>query len=185
MTDLTPIPLTPILIELDSPEFQTISDWQFEDSFVGRLLRDDIPQRVQFNDCKLWVYHDPDSRVVGFGTIDVCKDYSEYVDRRPHPYIPLLAKNPTLKSLGYGTSIVRHLIGEAVLLVHRYTPGMCSDVLFLDVYTSSERAIRLYHNSGFVKLTDEPLQDPDHGGKPYIVMAKRVSVAKSNASTLT
>lgn len=91
---------------------------------------------------------------------------------RFHPYIPLLAVNPTIKSLGYGTSIVRHLIDEAALLASQ---GVCHDVLFLDVYTTSGKAIQVYTACGFVCVTPEPIPDPQEGGKTYIVMAKRVS----------
>ena len=35
MSDRTPIPLTPALIDLDSPEFETICGWLFADSYVG------------------------------------------------------------------------------------------------------------------------------------------------------
>lgn len=175
MSDRTPIPLTPFPITLDSPEFAAISDWPFADPFVARLLRDDIPQRVRFSDGRIWVYRDPGNQVVGFGTIDVCRDYEAYTSGRPHPYIPLLAVNPTIKSQGYGTTIVRHLIGEAALLACR--PGGCHDVLFLDVYTTSTKAIEVYTACGFVSLTDTPIPDPNEGSKEYIVMAKRVSIA--------
>ena len=175
MSDRTTIPLTPVPIHLDSPEFGEISGWPFEDPFVGRLLREDIPQRVQFNNGLVWVYRDPDNRLVGFGTIDVCDDYREYTAGRPHPYIPLLAVNPSIESRGYGTSIVRHLIGEAALLACRRRGS--HDVLFLDVYTTSVKAIALYDRAGFTRLVQEPIPDPSEQGKAYIIMGKRVSVA--------
>jgi ribosomal protein S18 acetylase RimI-like enzyme len=90
-----------------------------------------------------------------------------------HPYIPLLAVNPTLKSLGFGTSIVGHLIDEAAILSCQ--TGGYYEVLFLDVYVANERAIRLYERCGFTILCDEPILDPLEGNEPYIVMAKRVS----------
>jgi hypothetical protein len=71
MADRPPIPLTPILIGLDSPEFEAISGWPFADPFVRRLLQEDIPQRVQFGNCAIWTYRDPEGRLVGFGTLDV------------------------------------------------------------------------------------------------------------------
>jgi GNAT superfamily N-acetyltransferase len=175
MRDRTSIPLTPALAELDAAVFKEICEWPFADPFVGRLLRDDIPQRVQFSEGRIWVYRDPDSRLVGFGTIDVCGDYRDYTAGQPHPYIPLLAVNPTIKSLGYGTSIVRHLIGEAAFLARR--PGGCHDVLFLDVYTANVKAIQLYEKCGFENVTVEPIPDPLEDGSPYIIMAKRVSIA--------
>lgn len=169
-----PIPLTAVLIQLDRPEFEAISGWPFTDPFVIRLLQDDIPQRVQFGNCAIWTYRDPEGRLVGFGTLDLSSECREYTQGNVHPYIPLLAVNPTIKSLGYGTSIVRHLIDEAALLAWR---GLCHDVLFLDVYTTSEKAIRVYTACGFVTVSPEPIPDPQEGGKTYIVMAKRVSIS--------
>lgn len=175
MVHFTPIPLTPIPVDLNSCEFAAISDWPYADAFVGRLLREDIPQRVQFGDGRMWVYRDPADRLVGFGTIDVCEDYRDYTAGRHHPYIPLLAVNPTIPSLGYGTSILRHLIDEAALLACR--SAGCCDRLFLDVYTTSEKAIELYKRSGFISLTDTPIPDHQEAGKSYIVMAQRVFIA--------
>jgi ribosomal protein S18 acetylase RimI-like enzyme len=175
MSDLTPIPLTPIPIGLDSPEFKTIRDWPFDDSYVGRLLRDEIPERMQRGSGRNWIYRDPDGLLVGFGTIDVRDHYRAYTAGEDHPYIPLLAVNPTIKSLGYGTSIVGHLVDEAALLA--CGPCPCHDLLFLDVYASNVKAIKLYERCGFTKLTDEPIPDPDEDGKPYIIMARRVSVS--------
>ncbi len=171
MANGPPIPLTADSITLQSPVFEAISSWPFADPFVNRLLQDDIPQRVQFSNCRIWRYRDPDGRLVGFGTLDVCEDCKEFTTGKLHPYIPLLAINPTIKSLGYGTSIVRHLIEEAAILV---LLDLCHDVVFLDVYTTSEKAVRLYTACGFVTISPEPI--PDHKeGKTYIIMAKRVS----------
>lgn len=142
MSNRTPIPLTAVQIRLDSREFEAISDWPYSDSFVTRLLRHDIPQRVQFGNCRIWIYRDPEGRLVGFGTLDVYDDYREYTAGQAHPYIPLLAVNPTIKSLGYGTTIVRHLTDEATLLV--CGSSGCHDILFLDVYTSNVKAIEVY-----------------------------------------
>src|SRR5437660_10130046 len=97
------IPLTPVLLALDSREFEAISGWPFADPFVARLLRDDIPQRVQFGNCRIWTYRDPDGRLVGFGTLDVCRECGEYAGGQAHPYSPLLAINPTIKSQPNGT----------------------------------------------------------------------------------
>ena len=169
-----PIPLTAVLIGLESNEFQAISGWPFADPFVKRLLQEDIPQRVQFGNCSIWTYRDPDGSLVGFGTLDVCGDCRDFTGGKLHPYIPLLAINPTIKSRGYGTSIVRHLIDEAALLASR---GLCHDVLFLDVYTTNEKAIRVYTDCGFATVCPEPIPDPQEGGKTYIVMAKRISIA--------
>jgi ribosomal protein S18 acetylase RimI-like enzyme len=170
----SPIPLTAVLIGHDSEEFQAISAWPFVDPFVKRLLQEDIPQRVQFGNCSIWTYRDPNGSLVGFGTLDVCGDCNEFTGGKLHPYIPLLAINPTIKSRGYGTSIVCHLIGEAALLACR---GLCHEVLFLDVYTTSEKAIRVYTECGFATVSPEPIPDPQEHGKTYIVMAKRISIA--------
>jgi hypothetical protein len=45
------------------------------------------------------------------------------------------------------------------------------------VYTTSEKAIRVYTECGFATVSPEPISDPQEGGKTYIVMAKRVSIA--------
>jgi hypothetical protein len=163
MSERAPVPLTPVLIKLGSDE---ICNWPFADGFVGRLLRFDIPQRAVLSDCRIWTYRNLENQIVGFGTIDVCHDWSEYTGGKRHPYIPLLAKNPTLSNPGAGTSIVAHLIGEAALLACR-RPDKVHGVVFLDVYTDNER------------ITDVPRADPQENGKPYIVMARRVSVAST------
>ena len=176
MAEFKPIPLIRMPISSAHAQFKTISSWPFDDPFVTRLLQNDIPQRVTFGNCRIWIYHDPNGQVVGFGTLDECNDYANYTNGQTHPYIPLLAVNPTIKSLGYGTSILQHLTDEATLLACR--PG-CHDVLFLDVYTASEKAIKLYTTSGFASITPDPIPDPQEGGKPYIVMAKRVTIASA------
>ncbi|HQU44068.1 MAG TPA: GNAT family N-acetyltransferase, partial [Pirellulales bacterium] len=140
-----PIPLTPVPIGIRSEEFQGILGWPFTDAYVGRLLLNDIPQRVQFGNCQIWIYRDPEERLAGFGTLDVCDDCCEFTDGHHHPYIPLLAVNPTIKSRGYGTSIVRHLVDESALLALQ---GHCHDVLFLDVYISNLKAIDVYTKCG-------------------------------------
>lgn len=173
MADRPPIPVTPVPVTIDGPDFADLLAWPFVDPFVGRLLRTDVPRRVQFYDCRLWVYRDPDGVPVGFGTLDVCHDYSQHTGGRPHPYIPLLATNPTVKSRGYGTSIVRHLIAEAALLASREG---CHDHIYLDVYTTSTKAIELYTANGFVPV-GEPQTDPAEGESPYLIMARRVAVA--------
>jgi ribosomal protein S18 acetylase RimI-like enzyme len=175
MSGSTPIPLTPALIELDSDEFKTICSWPFvgSDSYVTRLLQNDVRQYVKYHGGRIWVYRDPDNRLVGFGTLSVSWDCRRLNGGRNHTYIPLLAVNPTIKSLGFGTSIVQHLIDEAALLC--FDTGGFFDVLFLDVYTTNTKAIELYKKFGFINLTDEPIQDTEEDGKTYIIMAKRVS----------
>jgi ribosomal protein S18 acetylase RimI-like enzyme len=175
MSDRTPIPLMPILIELDSPEFKEICLWQFDDDDVGRRLQDDIPWRVKRGTCRLWAYRDPDGQLVGFGTIDVCDDYRDFVGNRRHPYIPLLAVNKPMEGRGHGKWIVRHLIGEAAILAT--APDGCHDVLFLDVYNDNMRAISLYEKCGFIKAHSEPRLHQEEGNRPYIIMEMRVSLA--------
>ena len=170
-----PIRLTARTIQINSPEFATIARWPFTDGFVQRLLRDDIPIRTLFGNCRVFLYQDPNGQPVGFGTLDVCADYSSMVDDAVHPYIPLLGVNPTIKSLGYGTSIVRHLISEAAILSHS---SNCADFLFLDVYTTSTKAKALYERAEFRYMAGEFLDDVEN--KPYIVMARRVSKAATS-----
>ena len=174
MSDRTHVTLTPVLIELDSPEFEAICGWEFPESYVGRLLQNDIPRRVRFNRGRVWVYTDPGGQLVGFGTFDVCDEYLQYTAGQVHPYIPLLAVNRPFEGLGYGKSIVRHLIGEAALSCRS---SNCHDVLFLDVYTANKKAIGLYERCEFTIITDEPIPDPDEDGKPYIIMTRRVSTS--------
>ena len=83
MRDRTPIPLDPFPIDVDSVEFRAISGWPHADPFVGRLLRDDVPQRVRFNRGRVWVYRDPGGRLVGFGSLDVCREYEDYTGAAP------------------------------------------------------------------------------------------------------
>jgi ribosomal protein S18 acetylase RimI-like enzyme len=175
-----PIHLAPLLIQLDHPFVHEICRWQFEDDFVLRLLRDDIPQRVKFGRCRVWAYLDASRSIVGFGSIDVCTDYGNLTGKKPHPYIPLLAVNPDHQGRGYGGFIVRHLIGEAALLA-RQPGGACHDVVFLEAYTSSARAITLYEKCGFVKVTDAPIFDPIEQ-RSYFAMAKRASIATPTTS---
>src|SRR3954470_12697364 len=96
MSDKPLIPLVAIPIQLNSPLFvQEICQWPFADSFVSRLLRDDVPQRVKFGKGRIWAYRNPENEIVGFGTIDVCLDYGDMTGNKPHPHIPLLAVNPS------------------------------------------------------------------------------------------
>lgn len=173
MPDRTPISLTPRLIELNSSEFAEIASWKFPDSFVPRLLKEDLPHRMVFDNCRIWIYREPSALPVGFGTMQLSTDCSAYTGGVPHPFIPLLAVNPGIKSLGYGTTILKHLVAEAVLLASH--SQNCADVLFLEVYAHSRKAMSIYLKEGFVPLTDEPRPDPTEGS-PYFIMAKRISV---------
>ncbi len=173
--------MTPIQTEIGEPEFQAILAWQFPkgpfyEAQVLRLLSQDIPHRMVYGYCCIWVYRDPHGNVVGFGTVDICKEYEEFTDGKHHTYIPVLAVNPVFQRRGHGRSIVEHLIAEAAL-VAQSMPNI-SDVLFLDVYTANRAAVSLYERCGFVSLNpDSPILDPTEHSEPYVVMAKRVSIA--------
>lgn len=117
---------------------------------------------------------------VGFGTLDVCHVWDVFTDGQSHPYIPLLATNPGVKSLGYGTTVLQHLIAEAAETVRRTG---CHDVLYLDVYTTSDKAIKLYTDNGFRPVVDTPFADEADAGKLYLIMRRRVSVAPATAGT--
>ncbi len=171
MPERQPVPLKPSRIDLDRAEFRDLLGWPFEDRFVHRLLSEDIPRRVVFGHCRVWAYHEPGWQLAGLGTLDVCDEYGGFSGGRPHAYLPLLAVNPSIKSLGYGTSILRHLIDEAAILARDPT---LDSFLYLDVYTTSVGAIELYRKLGFVELTNSPITDPLEGGQTYLIMAKRV-----------
>lgn len=182
MVPKQPIPLTPVRIVPGDEAYEAILTWPFAaDPFyegqVTRLLRNDIPVRVQYSFGLVWVYNDPNGNSVGFGTLDVCKDYERFTGGLFHSYIPLLAVNPSFQRLGHGKSIVQHLIGEAVLIAR--SPADFSDLLFLDVYTANTAAISLYEKQGFEILNlDCPIQDTQENNEPYFIMAKRVSLLK-------
>jgi ribosomal protein S18 acetylase RimI-like enzyme len=182
MSTSQPIPLTAVRTLPDQPAYRAILGWQFaEEPFyegqVKSLLQSDIPQRILFGACAFWVYQDPDGNSVGFGTLDVCKDYACYTDEKSHTYIPLLAVNPAFQKRGHGRSIVQYLIAEAVLCAQ--SPATISDILFLDVYTANKPAISLYEKCGFVILNpDSPIQDPQENNESYIVMATKAAVAQ-------
>ena len=126
--------------------------------------------------CRIWAYRDPSGRIAGFGTLDVCEDYADFTVGRPHPYIPLLAVNSSMRGLGYGRWIVRHLIAEAAILANG--PGTCHDVLFLDVYADNLIAISLCEKCGFLKANwPEPRPHLEEADRPYIIMEMRVSFA--------
>jgi ribosomal protein S18 acetylase RimI-like enzyme len=175
-TPLTPIPTVP-----GRDEFQAILEWPFAqqpfyEEQVKRLLEIDIPQRVIYSSGRIWVYREPNGVVVGFGTLDLCKEYESLTDGKLHSYIPLLAVHPEFKGRGHGSSIVEHLIAEAVLI----SQSSCdfSDRLFLDVFCANQTAISLYLKRGFEVLNeDSPIPDPQENNEPYFIMAKNVAVA--------
>src|SRR5437016_3365448 len=65
---------------------------------------------------RIWVYRDPDGNMVGFGTLDVCREYARFTGGKYHAYIPLLAVHPAFRGRGHGRRIVEHLVAEVVLL---------------------------------------------------------------------
>jgi len=138
-------------------------------------LQNDIPYRVLFSFGLVWTYRDPDGNIVGFGTLDACKEYEQFTGGKTHSYIPLLAVNPAFQKRGHGRTIVEHLVAEAVLIAQ--SPADFSGLLFLDVYAANQGAITLYTKCGFVSLnSDSPLLDPQENNEPYIVMAIRTAV---------
>ncbi len=55
------IPISPFSMEPKAEEFQAILSWPFPDhpfykTQIKRLLQNDIPQRVAFNNCQVWAY---------------------------------------------------------------------------------------------------------------------------------
>jgi ribosomal protein S18 acetylase RimI-like enzyme len=167
------IPLVPISVDLNSPLFDAIASWHFEDEFVHRILTEDIPQRVKFESARIWAYRDPDENIVGFGTLSVCDDWREFSDGKRHTYIPLLAVHPNRRGLGHGKSIVDHLIEEAACLVSAYR-GALHAAVFLDVYEYSIGARKLYEDRGFQALGNRAFLD-EVTNERYFVMAKRVT----------
>jgi ribosomal protein S18 acetylase RimI-like enzyme len=132
--------------------------------------------------CSIWVYRDPHGNIIGFGTLDLSKEYDQFTSGNSHVYIPLLAVNPAFQRRGHGRSIVQHLFAEAVLIAQSCAGfpqplvwGPLSDFVFLDVYTANQPAVHLYTTCGFVKLNPTaPFLDPHENNEPYIVMAKKI-----------
>lgn len=180
MATLQPIPLKAVRIAPGELGYQALLAWRFtaETFYEGqvlRLLQSDIPHRVMFGWGIVWIYLDPDGNAVGFGTLDVCKEYERFTGGKYHSYIPLLAVNPAYQKRGHGRVIVDHLIAEAVLIAQ--SPAHFSDLLFLDVYTANRGAIALYEKCGFVTLNpDAPIADPMENGETYVIMARKVAV---------
>jgi ribosomal protein S18 acetylase RimI-like enzyme len=168
--------LTPSPIDIDSPTFDSLLQWRFEDEFergfVTQILADDIPQRMKYQNGAIWVYLDPDKNIVAFGTLSICEDYADLTGGKPHLYIPLLAVHPEQRGRGYGKAVVEHLVSEAACTVQA-SPTSVHSAVFLDVYEESVAAFNLYQNSGFVTLGNSII-DPLNG-KTYHIMAKRVT----------
>lgn len=175
------IPLRAIRTAPGESEYQALLSWPFAakpiyEGQVLRLLQHDIPHRVMFSFGLVWLYRDPSGITVGFGTLDVCKEYERLTGGKYHAYIPLLAVNPAFQKRGHGRSIVEHLIAEAVLISHGVDD--ISDFLFLDVYTANQGAIALYQKCGFATLNqDAPIPDPEENNETYIIMARNLAVA--------
>src|ERR1051325_3480336 len=139
-----PIPLTAVRTVPGEAAYQALLGWPFAaqpfyEGQVLRLLQNDIPHRMMYGFGLAWVYRDPGGNTVGFGTLDVCKEYERFTSGKFHCYLPLLAVNPAFQKRGHGRSIVQHLIAEAVLIAQ--SPADISDLLFLDVYTANQGAI--------------------------------------------
>jgi hypothetical protein len=94
-----PVALSAVQTVPGEPDFLALMAWPFaEQPFyegqVKRLLQKDIPHRVLYGFCQVWVYRDPSGNIVGFGTLDLCRDYAQFTQGKYHAYIPLLAVNP-------------------------------------------------------------------------------------------
>ena len=78
-----PIPLTAIRTGPGEPDYQALLAWPFAaqpfyEGQVLRLLRNDIPHRVLYSFGLVWVYRDPTGATVGFGTLEVSKEYERF-----------------------------------------------------------------------------------------------------------
>src|SRR5260370_273819 len=175
------IPLTLVRCFPSEPDYQALLSWPFAaqpfyEGQVLRLLQNDIPHRVMYSFGLVWVYRDPKGNTVGFGALDVCREYERLTDGKYHSYIPLLPVHPAFRGLGHGQRIVEHLVAEAALFAQ--SPVGISDRLFLDVYTGNQGAISLYERCGFEILNpDSPIPDPQENNEPYVIMARSLAVA--------
>lgn len=180
MPDAPPGTLLPQSILFDSPDFRDLLTWEFQDRFVSRLLRSDVQTRFFKGRERVWIFRDPGLRgspVVGFGTLDICSDYS-LPGEPPHLFIPLLATHEDHSGKGYGKRLLRFLIDEAALLARSPGGDGCSDLLFLEAYTFSVAAISLYTKHGaFVEVARGI--DPDEDSREYVVMSRNVGIAPS------
>ena len=175
-----PTPLSAIRTDPSQPEYQALLAWPFAaqpfyEGQVLRLLQKEIPHRVMYGVGLVWVYRNSAGDTVGFGALDVCKEYEQFTGGKHHSYIPLLAVHPAFQKRGYGRAIVEHLIGETVLIAQ--SSGDFSDLLFLDVYTANKGAISLYNKCGFVVLNPAvPIPDPQENNETYFLMARSVAI---------
>lgn len=172
MPERRAIPLRPVRVDVGGDEFAEVCSWPFPDSYITSLLKGDIPQRR----CAIFAYTDPSHEIVGFGSLQLCREYAPIIGHLPeghrHPYIPLLAVKPDKQGRGHGTEIVKHLTAEAVICACVPT---CHPTLFLDVYEDNAAAIRLYTNADFVILGSDI--DERENNRPYLIMARSVANA--------
>lgn len=113
-------PLHPSPIYPGHPDYDALLAWPFPTTpfyaaQVLNVLRNDIPQRMLFETCIVWLYRDGGGNAVGFGTLAVTQEYPQFTNGLRHVYIPVLGVHPDFGGKGYGESIVNHLFSEAVL----------------------------------------------------------------------
>lgn len=184
---MTPFQLTPVRIRPESPEYRELLAWPFPDQpFYNRqvlcVLQNDIPGRVQDGHGLVWVYRDADGNMVGFGTLDLCRDYAHLADGKLHTYIPVLGVHPNYAGRGHGTRIVEHLAAVAEF-VAQGAEGI-SEYLYLDVYEANQAAIKLYRDKcRFAILNaDDALLDERENNERYYVMARRIAPSPAPVS---
>ena len=178
------IPLMPTEVSPNDRQYQDLLTWPFPTTpfYVGqvvRLLTSDIPQRVVYGTGMVWVFRDAANNVVGFGALDICKEYSQWTGGKHHVYIPVLAVHPHFQRQGHGRTILAHLLQESRLIVSQ-NAAHCSDDVFLDVYSKNSDAISLYQKCGFVVLNaTAPIPDSQENNETYVIMAKKLAVSGS------
>ncbi|MCD4728254.1 MAG: hypothetical protein K8R46_11360, partial [Pirellulales bacterium] len=153
-----------------------VADFHCGDTTWGRAMSNWIraPQTAKFgnarHDTTIWLYYNPDDRMVGFGSIGTT--------RRPHPspddsyenfsIIPALAVHSDFQHIvpesptdnpRYSNQILSHLINEAMLLPH--------DFLVLHVHSDNTPALNLYRHYGFKEIQGSERRDD------YINMQRR------------
>ena len=160
-------------------EYKSLLDWPFPASpFYGPqtldILRNDIPTRITYGTCFVWLFRNEDNEAVGFGTLDICCEYPDFTHGKSHLYIPVLGVHPHNSGRGYGRQIVEYLVRIATLIYQ--SKANLFDLLFLDVYQANEAAIGLYSNKcQFIALNpNNPIPDPNQNNEPYIVMARKL-----------
>lgn len=161
-----------MILPINPGSVRFISSWGFADEYVKRLLLTDILDRQRGNQIRMWVFQNERGQTVGFGTLDLCADWSYLCDGKRHPYVPLLAVHPGFQRRGIGSKIVNHLINEATLaLVDQ--PSLHRSLL-LDVYSDNVGGIGLYQKSGF-QFIGNPHIDPQENNKEFRIMATQLA----------